>query len=49
MHLGWAVLKPVVAKVQVTKGIEVGGCKICELEVARTFKQIRKKMWILVN
>jgi len=43
MHLGWAMLKPVVAKLQVNKGNEVGGCEICKLEVTQTFEQIRKK------
>ena len=37
------MLKLAVANLQVNKGNEVGGCEICELEVARTFEQIRKK------
>ena len=38
------MLKLAVAKVHVTKGNEVGGCEICELEVTQTFEQIRKKI-----
>ena len=38
---GSAVLKPAVRKIHVYKR---GGCEICELEVARTFERIRKKM-----
>jgi len=38
------MLKPAVAKVQVTKGNEVGGCKICKLKVVWTFEGIRKKI-----
>ena len=38
------MLKPAVAKLQVNKGNEVGGCEICKLEVGRTFERIRKKI-----